>query len=224
MGKFKFSRVQSLLDNTYKIAVETGTFKGEGTRILNYYFDKVYTIEIDEELYKKVLKKRFLKFNNKVKCILGNSAEVLLKIKDELNNDNGNILFWLDAHWSGDNKVDWENSSWKGYIEGNKVVKTGYINYDNDNNNNTPPNSYQQVPLEEEIMNIYENINKECVLYIDDFNKIDPITLKGLKNKSFKNEDWSHLDFNIILEKIKDRIIYKNITNKQCIIKLRQKN
>jgi len=71
-------------------------------------------------------------------------------------------------------------------------------------------------------MNIYNHINKECLLYIDDFNKIDPITLKGLKNKSFINEDWSHLDFNFILEKIKDRIIYTNITNNQCIIKLKQ--
>ena len=61
MGKFRFNKIQSLIDKNYKIAVETGTFKGDGTKILNYYFDKVYTIEIDKELYEKVLKKRFLR-------------------------------------------------------------------------------------------------------------------------------------------------------------------
>jgi hypothetical protein len=212
MSTFNYKEIKSLLDNNYKIAVETGTFIGKGTKILAKYFLKVYTIEINEKLYLD----NFRRFKNKknIKCLFGNSGNEISKLCDELNNLNTNILFWLDAHFSGDKNTDWEKSNWKGY-----KIDTGFIS---NKSKNIIPTSKQQVPLEEEILTIYNNIKNECILYIDDFNKINPKTLKGLKDKSFKGEDWTHLDFNTIFETISDRIIYKKITDDQCIIKFKK--
>ena len=76
--------------------------------------------------------------------------------------------------------------------------------------------------LKGEVSIIYQNIKNECVLYIDDFDKICPKTLKGLKNKCFVGEDWSHLDFNKIFQTIEDRLLYKEIRGHQCILKFKK--
>lgn len=77
--------------------VETGT--GEGTclsHVLNFPFKKYYSVEIYKQVYDNVLPK----FINNEKCnlILGNSYEVLPNI---LKETDGNILFFLDAHFPG---------------------------------------------------------------------------------------------------------------------------
>jgi len=210
MGRFDYNLVKNLINDSYKIAIETGTFTGNGTIKLSEYFNKVYTIEINENLFNKA-KKKFIN-NKNIICLQGDSKIVFTKLFDDKNIKNNNILFWLDAHWSGDSSVNWKKSCWKGY-----KIDTGYagekINGIISGNN--------QVPLEQEIYQIYHNCRKECVLYIDDFDKIDPKTLKGFKNKCFQGEDYSHLDFNIIFNYIKDRIIYKEIRNSYCILKFK---
>lgn len=77
--------------------VETGT--GEGTcllHVLNFPFKQYFSIEIYKQVYDNVLPK----FNNNKNCniILGNSYEVIPTIIDKLN---GNVLFFLDAHFPG---------------------------------------------------------------------------------------------------------------------------
>ena len=217
MGWFNYDIIKQYINDNYKIAVETGTFQGNGTRLLSQYFNTVYTIEIKENLYTKA--QQYFANNPKIICLLGNSADIIPLIAYDVNNLQSNVFFWLDAHWSGDTKVDWKKSNWHGF---GFPVDTGYIHDEKINNN--IPSSRCQVPLEDEIYNIYKNIKNECVIYIDDFDKIDPVTLKGKKNKCFIGEDWSYLDFNYIFEKIKDRLDFKKIENEQCIIKLKKIN
>lgn len=211
MGGFDYRKIEHLLNEHYKIAVETGSFLGEGTEFLSYIFEKVYTIEIDENLFNNVTQK--FKDIEKIVCLQGDSKEYIAKLSRDLSKLDSNVLFWLDAHWSGDDTVDWEQSIWKGYrintgYSGEKVIGV--------------PTSYNQVPLEQEIINIYWNFKNECIILIDDFDKIDPNTLKGLKNKCFSGEDYSHLDFRKIFSYIDDRIVFKEITGNQCILKLKK--
>jgi len=207
MGIFDFNLIKKLLTDDYKNVVETGTFQGDGVDELVKYFENIYTIEISDDLYNKAVSK--FKNNKKIKCIKGDSAIVLIEIMDELNT-KGKMVFWLDAHWSGDNSVDWNNSLWKGYN-----IDTSHRGDNKD--------SYSQVPLEEEIMNIYYNFNNECIIYIDDFDKINPQTGIGLKDKCFKGEDLTHIDFNKILNSIKPRILDFFYTYNQAVIKLSSK-
>lgn len=213
MGGFSYDLIKNLISDKYKIAIESGTFKGDGTNELSKYFKNVYTIEIDNILFNNA-KDRF-KNNTNIICLHGDSKEVISKLLDDENIQNQNILFWLDAHWSGDNSVNWNKSKWKGYN-----VNTGYIG---EKINGKIP-GINQVPLEEEIYQIYNNCKNECIIYIDDFDKINPKTLKGIKNKCFIGEDYSHLDFNKIFNYINDRIIFKKIVESQCILKLKNVN
>jgi hypothetical protein len=76
--------------------VETGTYSGDTTEAMQPYFERLYTIELGEELFEKA-KTRLKKFNN-VKCYLGDSSTVLPGILAEIDKK---ALFWLDAHYSG---------------------------------------------------------------------------------------------------------------------------
>ncbi len=212
MGRFNFNLLQKLLNENYQVAIETGTFQGHGTLEISKYFNNVFTIEINENLYKNACEK--FKDNGKINCVLGNSSVKLIELAQNTIIKNSNVLFWLDAHWSGNNSVDWNKSRWKGY-----GIDTGYIEELCINGVIT---SKAQVPLEEEILNIYNNYKNECLIYIDDFDKIDFETLKGKKNVCFNGEDWSHIDLNELFKKIDDRIVEKiNVNNKQFIMKLK---
>lgn len=76
--------------------VETGTYLGEmveGTRTL---FQRVWSVELDDSLYRAAAE-RFRGLPH-VSIIRGDSAEVLPRI---VRDEPGPILFWLDGHWSG---------------------------------------------------------------------------------------------------------------------------
>lgn len=75
--------------------VETGSFLGDTAFAMKDSFEKVFTIELQEELAEKC-RQRFAG-EPKVSVYQGNSAEVLRDILPELP---GNTLFWLDAHYS----------------------------------------------------------------------------------------------------------------------------
>ena len=210
MGGFCHDKIKNLIDNSYKIAIESGTFRGDGSIKLSKYFEKVYTIEIDEKIFNDTSER--LKDNKNIIFFHGDSKEVISNLSRDIKVKNEKLLFWLDAHWSGDDSVDWKNSKWGGYH-----INTGYVGK---KINGIVP-GINQVPLEEEIYQIYNNFKQECVLYIDDFDKIDPITLKGYKNKCFIGEDYSHLDFNKIFKYIQDRVVHKEVTHSQCIIKFK---
>lgn len=78
------------------ILIETGTYLGDTTDAVKDYFEKLYTIELSESLYKKAQKK--FQGSAKICCYQGNSKDVLKEILPKVD---GKIIFWLDAHYSG---------------------------------------------------------------------------------------------------------------------------
>lgn len=78
------------------IFVESGTYKGDTTERALNHFKKIHTVELDYDLY-EAAKNRF-EDNEKIVVHHGNSPEIFSTILNQLN---GNILFWLDGHYSG---------------------------------------------------------------------------------------------------------------------------
>lgn len=84
------------VENNCKIAIETGTFLGASTYLFSGVFDKVHTIEADENLYKT--SNYWLKsLRNNIETYHGDSGEILNVILQKV--DEPCIIF-LDAHWS----------------------------------------------------------------------------------------------------------------------------
>lgn len=77
------------------VFVEGGTYKGGTAKKMSETFRKVYTIEKSNVMFD--IAKENLKNVSNVSMLKGDTREHLSSILD--NNDN--ILFWLDAHWSG---------------------------------------------------------------------------------------------------------------------------
>jgi hypothetical protein len=76
-------------------AIETGTYKGDGTRALAAQFASVVSIEIDPRLAEGA--QRALADVSNVRVVNGNSREELpLLIEPAVP-----TLYWLDGHWSG---------------------------------------------------------------------------------------------------------------------------
>lgn len=78
-----------------KLAIETGTHRGNGARAFATLFDLVFTIEISEDLFRENLKESF---QRNIIFYLGKSPEVLKEILEEINMP---YLLFLDAHGSG---------------------------------------------------------------------------------------------------------------------------
>ena len=77
--------------------VETGTFLGDTVEFFKNRFEKVYSIELSEELALKA-QKRFETDSN-ITIIHGDSGEVLSSLVDEFEKP---ALFWLDGHYSSE--------------------------------------------------------------------------------------------------------------------------
>lgn len=78
-----------------RILVETGTFMGDMVEAMKNSFDKVYSIELSEELFRKA-KERFAGDRN-VELIQGDSGKMIASVAKELAQP---ALFWLDGHYS----------------------------------------------------------------------------------------------------------------------------
>lgn len=76
--------------------IETGTYYGKGAIILSYYFQKVHTIELNQDWYNKT-KKTLSPYKN-IYCHFGDSAFVLENL---VNTFNFPLAYYLDAHYSG---------------------------------------------------------------------------------------------------------------------------
>lgn len=213
MGIFEAQEIKKYINlDEYPICVETGTNLGLSTDNLMHIFEKVYTIEIMEDLYNNVKKKYE---DSNVECILGDSAE---KIKDLVKKIDRPCLFFLDSHYSGHSGTNWNRSFFKGYMVDGKHIDTGYRGEKTDK-----PTSQQQTPLKEEIAEINENFPHKCVIYIDDMDKFDSETGEGLKNKGFLGEFWNHLNINDIIKGLKFRLIQKERFGTQLILVLAKK-
>ena len=79
----------------YDILIETGTFEGDMINAHKNNFKNIISIELNEELYKKAIK-RFRKHKN-INILQGDSSVIL---KDVLQNLSENSIFFLDAHYS----------------------------------------------------------------------------------------------------------------------------
>jgi len=77
------------------VFVEGGTYLGGTAKNMSSIFSKVYTIEKSAVMHGKA--KQVLKGYSNVSLLKGDTREHLKGILEE----NENILFWLDAHWSG---------------------------------------------------------------------------------------------------------------------------
>jgi len=187
------------ISKEYPIMVETGTFIGSTSFQLAKLFKEVHTIELDQGLFEQA--SEFLKPTSNVFCYCGDSSHVLKnELIDKLNYKNEKVFFFLDAHWSGDDSVDWQKSEFKGVRSLARGANTAH------RGNAINPTPEEQNPLEEEIMHIYNMFKNECIIMVDDWDRIGEDGI-GLKNNQFEGEDWSHIDFNKIQENIKYRLI-----------------
>jgi hypothetical protein len=77
------------------VFVEGGTYKGGTAKSMGEKFRKIYTIEKSDIMFE--IAKENLKDTNNITLLKGDTREHL----DSIIANNENILFWLDAHWSG---------------------------------------------------------------------------------------------------------------------------
>lgn len=78
-----------------EILIETGTYMGYTAKRMSRIFKKVITIEMSDKMYNVACNN--LKDVENVELIKGDSREILNTLLDKLDN----VLFWLDAHYSG---------------------------------------------------------------------------------------------------------------------------
>ena len=203
MPEFNIEKVKVFLDDI-DIAVETGTFRGGGTRVMSENFEKVITIELDPILYEETKSTMCEEGYTNVDFVLGDSATVIADIAKTVKDP---VMFYLDAHWSGDSTVNWSESEWKGY--NTNTAHKG---------KSDKPTSQEQVPLDIEVKVIARYFEPKGIIYIDDLDKFS-ITGEGLKDKAFKGEDYSHLNLKMFREYLGTRLrTWKNLKNQQLII------
>jgi len=92
-----FPAVKKALEPSF-VAIETGTYKGETTKVLANFADSVTTIEADLGCYQRS-KQTLQKFKNVI--VLHGDSGVL--IESALPSNQINCMLWLDAHYSGGN-------------------------------------------------------------------------------------------------------------------------
>lgn len=82
--------------NNMKVFIETGTYMGDMVEAQKNQFEKIYSIELDRELYLNA-EKKFKPFSH-IKIYQGDSKIILPQLIRQLKS---RALFWLDAHFSG---------------------------------------------------------------------------------------------------------------------------
>lgn len=189
-----------------KVAIETGTFLGGSTRAMAEVFTRVHTIELSEFLYAAIVPK-FANLN--IQAHLGNSADVLPKLIEQ---ENQPLFFYLDAHWSGDDTVSWEQSNWSGYRDrAGNIIPTAYAGI--------TPTPENQVPLHRELEIINTTCRHLCLICVDDIDKFDAAG-NGLRDKGFMGEDWTHLNLAAFKQLLAPRVLQWDRTSTQLFIAL----
>lgn len=77
------------------VLIETGTYLGEMVGAMKHVFNRVYSIELGDELYQKAEKKFSRDLH--VSILHGDSTKVLPGILEQIKIP---CLFWLDGHYS----------------------------------------------------------------------------------------------------------------------------
>lgn len=78
-----------------KILIETGTYLGDTVDYFKNNFEKIFSIELDNNLYVNA-QNRFKKDKN-INILKGDSGKVLPTILSGINKP---VIFWLDGHYS----------------------------------------------------------------------------------------------------------------------------
>ncbi len=78
-----------------RIFVETGTYIGDTVEAMKHCFDKIYSIELSEELF-EAAKQRFASEQH-IELVQGDSGKEIEKILGLVDQP---ALFWLDGHYS----------------------------------------------------------------------------------------------------------------------------
>ena len=178
-----------------RIAIETGTGRGAGTRALSRHFSRVFSIELSPERHAGARQRLAGADYSHVKLLQGNSAELLPWVLKEVP-ANEPIFFFLDAHWSGDASVDWAAARWSGL-----GCDTAHLG--------TPgsrPTGPEQSPLESELQAIVRHCQGEAVILIDDLKNL-PAHGPGRRDAEFPGEDWSHLSRAALHEVVSPRLV-----------------
>lgn len=191
MWSLNLERVLALVPGGLgSIAIESGTCRGNGTRALGKCFDRVISIELSAELH-ELARARLASDFPHVELLHGSSAQVLNSVLPSINAPR--LFFFLDAHWSGDESVDWGQSTWKGY-----GLNTAHLG-------EGPPRAEDQSPLAEELRAIMKHCAGSAVVLIDDMKNL-PAEGPGRKNSTFAGEDWSHLSRELLLKIVAPRL------------------
>jgi hypothetical protein len=78
-----------------RIFVETGTFYGDTSFALRNCFDRLFSIELDHNLFERASQR--LRRYKQITCLEGDSGKLIPRVLAEINQP---VLFWLDAHYS----------------------------------------------------------------------------------------------------------------------------
>ncbi|MGZ3687011.1 MAG: hypothetical protein ACXWP5_12135 [Bdellovibrionota bacterium] len=195
MWNLKLEEIRALLGGSLpRIAVETGTCRGDSARILAKSFEQVVTIELSAELSSSAQKKLEAEGFSNIRFVHGDSAVDLPKLLPSLRPDEP-VFFFLDAHWSGDRTVNWSRAKWKGY---------GFDTAHRGDAGKTPCAS-EQVPLLAELAAINDHFPGPAHILIDDLKNL-PETGPGLRDHEFPGEDWSHLSRAELLKILEPRL------------------
>lgn len=81
-------------NNNAKTFVETGTHKGQTVEFMRGKFDKIFSIELNDELYRYNVE-QFKKYSS-IEILHGDSGEVLCELLPKIKSK---AVFWLDGHY-----------------------------------------------------------------------------------------------------------------------------
>ncbi len=162
--------------------VETGSLYGHTSIHASYLFEKVFTIELSDHLYNCLKPVEAARPNLKV--FKGNSKDVLPEIIQSLS---GPTVFFLDAHWSGDNSIDWSKGRFQGY-----PTDTAHSGA------NQNPEPAEQKPIVSEYTQIFDTFLDAALLIIDDWE------LVGKTEDVFEKFDWSHISKGALMQYFAD--------------------
>lgn len=187
------------------ILVETGTWGGDTANTAAHFFKEVYTVELHHELFLKCINR--LNGISNVHCYEGHSPVFLKQVVPDIK---GRILFWLDAHWCGDDTALWEDTKTPICDELLAIKESGLQNgiilIDDIRCFQNLPNDYPEFggyPLVSTIKSLILDINENYAFYVlgdvaiafpkDDRIKISPLmqscTTSRLFEDSCKNYD-----------------------------------
>ena len=94
----KYRQIKALAQRSgARVLVETGTYVGNTSMRCSRVFERVFTIELDPDLFRQA--SRYLASRGNVECLEGDALELLPQVLERA--DVSNALVFLDGHFSG---------------------------------------------------------------------------------------------------------------------------